>query len=73
MNKKGQKKGRWRERWKVILRLRVVGRWKDKVEGSEDMKTDIKIEGSGEMKRLEKGYRKCKYLKKKKRKKKERE
>ena len=28
------------------------------------MKTDIKIEGSGEMKRLEKGYRKCKYLKK---------
>ena len=51
MNKKGQKKGRWRERWKVILRLRVVGRWKDKVEGSEDMKTDIKIEGSGEMKR----------------------
>ena len=35
------------------------------------MKTDIKIEGSGEMKRLEKGYRKCKYLKKKKEKKRE--
>ena len=32
-----QNKGRWKERWIVILRLRVVGRWKGKV--GEDEKT----------------------------------
>ena len=27
---KRQNKGRWMERWIMTLRLRVVGRWKDK-------------------------------------------
>ena len=34
---KRQNKGRWRERWIVILRLRVVGRWKCK--GGKDEET----------------------------------
>ena len=27
---KRQNKGKWREKWIMILRLRVVGRWKGK-------------------------------------------
>ena len=56
VNMKRQNKRKWMERWIVILRLRVVGRWKGK--GGKDektklrkMKSDIKVEGSGEMKR----------------------
>ena len=30
VNMKRQNKGRWKERWIVTLRLRVVGRWKGK-------------------------------------------
>ena len=52
---KRQNKGRWMEKWILTLRLRVVGRWKGK-EGKDEetkqrkMKSDIKVEGSREMK-----------------------
>ena len=53
-------KGRWRARWIVILRLRLVRRWKGKGGKDEEtkywkmnvkMNSDIKVEVSGEMKR----------------------
>ena len=34
---KRQYKGIWKERWTVILRVRVVGRWKSK--GEKDVET----------------------------------
>ena len=37
VNIKRQNKGRWMERWIMTLRLRVVGRWKDK--GGKDEET----------------------------------
>ena len=56
VNMKRQNKRKWMERWIVTLRLRVVGRWKDKGGKDEEtklrnMKSDIKVEDSGEMKR----------------------
>ena len=38
VNVKRQNKGRWMERWRVTLRLRVVGRWKGKGEKDEETK-----------------------------------
>ena len=38
VNMKRQNKGKWIERWIVTLRLRVVGRWKDKWEKNEETK-----------------------------------
>ena len=35
---KRQYKGIWKERWTVILRVRVVGRWKGKGEKYEETK-----------------------------------
>ena len=37
VNMNRQNKGRWMERWIMTLRLRVVGRWKDK--GGKDEET----------------------------------
>ena len=38
MNMKRWNRGKWMERWIVILRLRVVGRWKGKWGKDEETK-----------------------------------
>ena len=38
LNMKRQNKGRWRKRWIMILRLRIVGRWKGKGGKEEETK-----------------------------------
>ena len=54
---KRQNKGRWRERWIVILRLRVVKRWKGKGMKKVEESVIIKIKKK-KSKRKKKNYRK---------------
>ena len=57
---KRQNKGRWKERWIVILRLRLVGRWK--VMGKTNVGESVIIKKKNE--NVKTNYRKIRKKKK---------